>query len=63
MPGKSFRHAVLLAAVVGVLPIVSGCTNNEIPLVEFPKGAPPPPPPGKVEKTKDLSGDPAQYSK
>jgi len=62
MSGKRFRHAVLLAVVV-IVPAFSGCTNNEIPLVEFPKGAPPPPPASKPEQAKDLSGDPSQYSK
>jgi len=63
MAGKFSRRTVLLSAVVAVLPVFSGCTNNEIPLVEFPKGAPPPPPPGKAERPKDASGDPARYSK
>jgi len=63
MSGKCFRRAVLLVAVVAMVPAFSGCTNNDIPLVEFPKGAPPPPPAAKVDAPKDASGDPAQYSK
>jgi len=68
MAGKCFRHAVLLCAVAGILPVFSGCTNNEIPLVEFPKGPPPPPPaskpsPNGPQGLNTSQGDPADISK
>jgi len=44
------RRTALAVALGVVAGLASGCQSNEIPLVEFPKGAPPPPPPSKDAK-------------
>jgi hypothetical protein len=68
MPGQYFRRAVTLCALAVVLSMSSGCKNDEIPLVEFPKGAPPPPAsstpdPKGPQGVNTSQGDPAQYSR
>lgn len=42
------RRATLASIAVAMLVGISGCnSNSNIPLVEFPQGAPPPPAPAK----------------
>jgi hypothetical protein len=60
------RRAALGFVLAAASALVAGCKNDEIPLVEFPKGAPPPPPPGKVDLkgpqgANTSQGDPSQY--
>lgn len=62
---KRSRFAVACLAALGLAMTFSGCQGgSEIPLVEFPKGAPAPPPQVKTpDSSKSLNttsqGDPA----
>ncbi|MFO0907389.1 MAG: hypothetical protein U0794_03340 [Isosphaeraceae bacterium] len=65
MEGRHTRRALLGLVVLGCAGLGVGCqSSNDIPLVEFPKGAPPPPEAAKnagpPQGSNTSQGDPAR---
>jgi hypothetical protein len=62
---RSCARLVIPAVIIGLFATGVGCQNNEIPLIEFPKGAPPAPPSAKADPNgpqgiNTSKGDPSQ---